>query len=47
MIVAAWFILVTLIILVGFALIGVTFWHWRQQAKLAREKSQLQNTAEV
>lgn len=33
MIVAAWFILVAFIILVGFAVVGLTLWHWYKQSK--------------
>ncbi len=34
MIVAAWFTLVGLIILAGFAMLGATFVHWYRQSKL-------------
>lgn len=36
MIVAAWFTLIALIILAGFTLVGLTFWHWHKEAKLAK-----------
>lgn len=47
MIVAAWFILVAVIILVGFAVVGVTLWHWYKQSKMTKQKPQPAKTAEV
>ncbi|MGE5087201.1 MAG: hypothetical protein ACM3MG_12925 [Bacillota bacterium] len=37
MIVAMWFIMVGLVILVGFTLVGLTLRHWAQQKKMANE----------
>lgn len=47
MIVAAWFLLVAFIILVGFAVVGVTLWHWYKQSKSTQKKAQPAKTAEV
>lgn len=37
MIVLAWFILLAIIVLVGFALLGATFWHWFKESKAKRK----------
>lgn len=39
MIVLAWFTLVAIIILIGFAVLGVTFHHWYKQGKMEKEKA--------
>lgn len=38
MIVAAWFLFIGFVILLGFAVIGVTFWHWFKQSRWAKKK---------
>lgn len=40
MIVLAWFMLVGVIILAGFAFLAVTFHHWYRQKKMARQNNQ-------
>lgn len=47
MIVLAWFTLVALIILVGFAVVGVTFWHWYKQYRLSKKNARIQKSVEV
>ncbi|WP_172795340.1 hypothetical protein ACLWBD_10540 [Bdellovibrio sp. HCB117] len=37
MIVLAWFTLIGIIILIGFALVGATFVHWYKEKKIARK----------
>ncbi|BEV68767.1 hypothetical protein AB1A81_10785 [Bdellovibrio bacteriovorus] len=37
MIVLAWFILITLIILFSFGFLGATFWHWYKEGKAKRK----------
>lgn len=39
MIVLAWFTLITLIILFSFGFLGVTFWHWRKEAKAKKAQA--------
>lgn len=39
MIVFAWFVLIGIITLVGFAMLGLTFVHWYKQSRLARKSS--------
>lgn len=39
MIVAAWFTLVFLIILVGFGLVGLTFRHWWKESRKAKKQT--------
>lgn len=45
MIVFAWFTLVALIILAGFAMLGATFVHWYLESK--RQRQALRKTQEV
>lgn len=47
MIVLAWFTLVAFIILVGFAVVGVTFWHWYKQYRLSKKNARIHKSVEV
>lgn len=47
MIVLAWFTFVAFIILVGFAVVGVTFWHWYKQYRLSKKNARIQKSVEV
>ena len=40
MIVALWFTMVTVVIIAGFTLVGLTFRHWAQQKKATHVSSQ-------
>lgn len=47
MIVLAWFVLISLIILFGFVFLGVTFWHWFKEARAKRKAAASAATFQV